>query len=87
VTFFNSRGRHEKAVEIGRRLLESQVVEMIQVDGVLFEAGWSRFQARPDKRYSLTDCISFVVMERRDLEASLAFDITLSRRDTGRCRL
>jgi predicted nucleic acid-binding protein len=27
-----------------------------------------------DKRYSLTDCISFVVMERREIENALAFD-------------
>ena len=74
VTFFNACGRHQKAVEVGRRLLESRVVEMIRVNEALFEAGWSRFQARPDKRYSLTDCISFVVMERRDLEEALAFD-------------
>ena len=62
VTFFNSRGRHRKAVEIGRRLRESQIAEIVQVNEGLFEAGWTRFQERPDKRYSLTDCISFVVM-------------------------
>ena len=27
-----------------------------------------------DKRYSLTDCLSFVVMERRELKEALAFD-------------
>ena len=50
------------------------MVEVVHVTETLFEAGWSRFQDRPDKRYSLTDCISFVVMEHRALEEALAFD-------------
>jgi uncharacterized protein len=74
VTFFNSRGHHSKAVEIGRRLLGSPRVEAIHVTDDLFGAGWRRFQKRSDKRYSLTDCISFIVMERRGLEEALAFD-------------
>jgi len=61
VTFFNSRGPHRKAVEIGRRLRESRIVEIVPVDEGVFEAGWRRLQERPDKRYSLTDCISFLV--------------------------
>lgn len=74
VTFFNSRGRHAKAVEIGRRLQESQQVEIVHVDAALFEAGWSYMRSRPDKRYSLTDCISFIVMEREGLASALTFD-------------
>ena len=87
VTFFNACGRHQKAVEVGRRLLESRVVEMIRVNEALFEAGWSRFQARPDKRYSLTDCISFVVMSVATWRRPWRSPITSSRRDTGRCQL
>jgi len=74
VTFFNSRDRHAKAVEIGQRLLRSTSVEMLHVDEALFEAGWSYFQRRADKRYSLTDCISFVVMERDGIKVALTFD-------------
>lgn len=74
VTFFNSRDHHEKAVEIGDRLLRSPRVEVVQVSEDLFGAGWRRFQDRPDKRYSLTDSISFIVMERRGLDEALAFD-------------
>jgi predicted nucleic acid-binding protein len=74
VTFFNSRNHHEKAVEIGDRLLRSPRVEVVQVSEGLFGAGWRRFQDRPDKRYSLTDSISFTVMERRGLDEALAFD-------------
>jgi predicted nucleic acid-binding protein len=74
VTFFNRRGRHAKAVEVGERLLGSVSVEMIHVEHELFQAGWRYFQQRADKRYSLTDCISFVVMERAGIAEALSFD-------------
>lgn len=73
-TFFNSRGRHAKAIEIGERLLESPSVQLIHVDEDLFAAAWSYFCRRGDKRFSLTDCVSFVVMERLGIAEALAFD-------------
>lgn len=74
VTFFNSRGYHAKAVEIGGRLLTSPSVQLIHVDEKLFHAGWEYFQKYKDKEYSLTDCISFLVMERLGISVALAFD-------------
>lgn len=74
VTFFNSRDHHAKAVEIGERLLKSPRVQVVHVTEELFRSGWGQFQERPDKGYSLTDCISFVVMERHELREALAFD-------------
>lgn len=73
-TFFNSRGRHAKAVEIGERLLASPSVQLVHVDEDLFQAAWAYFGRRPDKRFSLTDCVSFVLMERLRIESALAFD-------------
>ena len=40
----------------------------------LFEAGFNLFEARPDKDWSLTDFISFVVMEREGLTEALTGD-------------
>jgi len=74
VTYFNSRGYHPKAVEVGNRLLASPAVEFVQVDEGLFRAGWHYFQQHHDKDYSLTDCISFVVMKRLKIEVAFAFD-------------
>jgi predicted nucleic acid-binding protein len=36
--------------------------------------GLSLHQSRPDKHWSLTDCISFVVMQDRAVQQALAFD-------------
>lgn len=40
----------------------------------LFRAGLELFLARPDKEWSLTDCISFVVMKKRGLTDALTAD-------------
>jgi len=74
VTFFNSRKHHAKAVEVGDRLLYSRSVQLIHVDEELFQAGWQYFQKHKDKEYSLTDCISFVVMKKLGIYAAFAFD-------------
>jgi len=74
VNFFVNRGRHAKAVEVGNRLLASQAVQMVHVDELLFGAGFEYLRNRPDKRFSLTDCVSFVLMERLGIREALAFD-------------
>lgn len=74
VTYFNSRRYHAKAVEVGKRLLTSPSVRLVQVDEGLFREGWQYFQQYQDKDYSLTDCISFVVMQRLKIETAFAFD-------------
>lgn len=35
---------------------------------------WALFLTRPDKKYTLTDCLSFVMMRRLGIEAALATD-------------
>jgi predicted nucleic acid-binding protein len=40
----------------------------------LFEQGFELFKARADKPWSLTDCISFVVMEQMGLSDALTAD-------------
>lgn len=74
VTFFNSRDFHAKAVEIGERLLASELVAVVHVDEALFKEGWVYFSRHADKRYSLTDCISFAVMRRQQIKRALTFD-------------
>src|ERR1043166_2227933 len=74
VTFFNSRRRNAKAVEIGNSLLRSSAVEFVHVDEQLFYEGWQFFQRHRDKSYSLTDCVSFVLMERRGIREAVTCD-------------
>lgn len=48
--------------------------EIIPASPQLFEAGLQLHAARPDKEWSLTDCISFIVMSERGLSRALAYD-------------
>lgn len=74
VTFFNAHGQHAKAVQIGRLLLTSTLIDLVHVDQTLFQEGWRLLERHRDKRYSLTDCISFALMKRRKIKIALAFD-------------
>ena len=73
-TFFNCRGHHATAIKIGEALLGSQIVTLVHVDEPVFAEAWREFVHHSDKRYSLTDCVSFVVMKRRRIGQALAFD-------------
>jgi uncharacterized protein len=74
ITFLNSRGAHQTAVNLGESILLSPRIELIHVDEDLFFEGWKSFQQYSDKKFSLTDCISFIVMHRNSLNISLTFD-------------
>ena len=52
----------------------SPFIRVIPATEELFEAGFDLFEARPDKEWSLTDCISFVVMERERITEALTGD-------------
>jgi uncharacterized protein len=74
VTFLNSRGYHAKAIQVGNRWLNSPSVQLIHIDETLFRKGWLYFQQYDDKDYSLTDCLSFVVMQDLEIHKAFTFD-------------
>lgn len=49
-------------------------VRIIQPDAALFDDGIKLFASRPDKSWSLTDCISFVVMTKEGIADALTGD-------------
>jgi predicted nucleic acid-binding protein len=70
-------------------LRTSPQYEFLAASQELFDAGLELHSERPDKEWSLTDCISFEVMEARGITRALAYDhhfeqagyIALLRRD------
>jgi predicted nucleic acid-binding protein len=81
-TFFNSRNRYDKAIEIINRLRHSSSVKIVHVSEKLFDASWEYFKKHSDKKYSMTDCASFVTMEEMKIEVALAFDQQFTRLDS-----
>ena len=54
-------------VEFYHRLQESYHVEILFVDESLWSSGWELYENRADKEWSLTDCISIVIMQEHGL--------------------
>lgn len=58
-----------------REALDAQTrFKAIHVDEKLMQAGFALHRGRPDKTWSLTDCISFTVMTDRGIKRALAYD-------------
>lgn len=74
VTFLNCRGFHARAVRVGTRLIDSPLVEIMHVDEPLFRDAWTYLCRHQDKRYSLADCASFLVMQQRQIDTAFTFD-------------
>ena len=60
--------------QVVRRLQTTPNVEIIAPEAALFERGCDLYRDRSDKEWSLTDCISFVVMTERELTDALTAD-------------
>lgn len=63
-----------RAVELIRSIQALSSVEVLEVTHDLFEAGVTLYERRPDKEYSLVDCISMVVMREREIQEVLTHD-------------
>jgi predicted nucleic acid-binding protein len=74
LAFFAEEGQHARAQAVAnvRDILRS--ADVIIPDRTLFLRALDRYAARPDKEYSLTDCLSMVVMEERGIREVLTND-------------
>ncbi len=49
-------------------------VQIVALDSRLFSRGLERMASRADKDWSLTDCISFIIMEEERIHEALTAD-------------
>lgn len=63
-----------EAARLIRTLPRLPNVKVVESDADLFQRGVRLYADRPDKEWSLTDCISFVVMEDEKLTEALTRD-------------
>jgi hypothetical protein len=67
-------GRRERFLPFLQFLLNSPSVTIVPAEQALFDRGVSLYGQRPDKAWSLTDCISFVIMQDHNLRDALTGD-------------
>src|SRR5262245_9375566 len=71
---FCNPGQRDTAAAFVADLPIDQRVVVVPPSLELFNRGLALYSRRPDKDWSLTDCISFVVMEERGVREALAID-------------
>jgi predicted nucleic acid-binding protein len=73
---FSAGGAHlrQEAVLLVDELLNDPSVHVVEATRSLFLDGLSLYRVRPDKEYSLTDCMSMQVMRRERLTDILTND-------------
>jgi predicted nucleic acid-binding protein len=62
------------AAESYLRVRADARIEVVPIQAELLGSAIQLYRGRPDKSWSLTDCLSFVVMERRGLIEALTTD-------------
>ena len=75
-TFSQAQWRRLAAllIESFEQSLQVGSARLIHIDEALWKRGWHLFMERTDKDWSLTDCISFVVMDDLDIKAAFTAD-------------
>jgi uncharacterized protein len=67
-------GHRERFMDLYRHIQLSPAIRVVPASRALLEEGISLYGARPDKEWSLTDCISFVVMRDEGIRHALTGD-------------
>jgi predicted nucleic acid-binding protein len=64
----------QQFISFARQLPDASHLEIIPANAEIFARGLERYCQRPDKQWSLTDCISFLAMEDEGLTEALMGD-------------
>ena len=64
----------EAAIKLLDALESDSNVEIVPLAEDLYQEGLQLYHERKDKEWGITDCISFVVMEKRRIKAALTAD-------------
>ncbi len=61
-------------VELALSVVSNPAVTVLPADEDGFQRGFELYQQRPDRKWSLTDCISFLVMQEHGITEALTAD-------------
>ncbi|MCH7471458.1 PIN domain-containing protein [bacterium] len=70
------KGQHlrEATVNIVQRIMSNPNIDVVPQASVRFHEALHHYRGRPDKKWSLTDCSSFLIMQERGIEEALTSD-------------
>jgi predicted nucleic acid-binding protein len=68
------RGGKPLSIEAGRMILEDDRIDLLQIDGQVFQKTWIVYQSFKDKEWSFTDCTSYVLMKNLSISTGASFD-------------
>ena|SRR5438477_8742643 len=74
VNYFSMPRDRPKAHAAVSQIQSDTTAELAPASPDLFSQGIELHSQRPDKHWSLTDCISFIVMQRHKVTKALTFD-------------
>ena len=76
LNFMGGRGQQlrESAWSALRDFAENPDVEIVPQSSAQFDSAIDLYNSRPDQRWSLTDCASFLLMESQNIQEALAYD-------------
>lgn len=69
-----SRAYKKEAIKVIETLLESENVEVVRLTVELFNRAFVLYKKYEDKDWGLVDCLSFVIMEEKNVNEALTFD-------------
>ena len=65
---------HDAAVNFGRNIRKSKIINVVHVTEEIEEHAWMIFVKYQDKDFSFTDCTSFEVMKKYGVKRAFTFD-------------
>jgi predicted nucleic acid-binding protein len=74
LNLLRARNEYPRATALGKDLLASGVAELVSVSASDLHQAFVLFATYKDKRWSFTDCTSFVVMRRLGINVAVALD-------------
>jgi len=67
--------RRDKGMELLDKFVNEEGFQILALSQEMVDQAVTLFQSRPDKEWGLTDCLSFVLMDREGISQALTADV------------
>ncbi len=74
ITLLNMRKDSEAATGFAGKVFRSRSVSVVWIDRQVFEEALKMLKERADRKWSFTDCTSFIIMSQLRVQEAFAYD-------------